>query len=316
MINWIARWFIAQTGCTGRPAAPPAPAAQAPRPNRAYPAGIPQCSTAGWPARPAANPPSTERLILDELARLVCAGSGRRPGAARAGRDPATAAQPARRQHLRRRAVAPAGAGRGAGGRSDPRSEQPLLPARRAGRNIEGAIMLLGQNGMRMLLARVAFRPDDQQPGRAISRARWRRRSGASPRLRAGRQHAGAPACGANPFEAYLAGLLQNVGLIVAFRLIDQIYTGRAAAVRRNSAPPCWPMPACCRPASPRCGSSRRRCARRSAGRPAGRAAAGAGAGLADRLGQAAHAGRRRRESAPAIRSVLALGAAARGGLR
>jgi hypothetical protein len=33
-----------------------------------------------------------------------------------------------------------------------------------------------------------------------------------------------APHAGAPPFEACLAGLVQNVGLIVAFRLIDQVY--------------------------------------------------------------------------------------------
>jgi HD-like signal output (HDOD) protein len=94
-------------------------------------------------------------------------------------------------------------------------------------KTIEGAIMLLGQNGMRMLLARVAFRPIiSSQSGRfalQVAPHVWRQSELCA--LAGGML---APAMRANPFEAYLAGLLHHVGLVVAFRLIDQIYTGAA----------------------------------------------------------------------------------------
>ena len=84
---------------------------------------------------------------------------------------------------------------------------------------IEGAIMLLGQNGMRMLLARVAFRPIiSMQSGVLAKRTApliWRQSEKCA-------QAASllAPSMRANAFEAYLAGLMANVGIVVAFRLI------------------------------------------------------------------------------------------------
>jgi len=88
--------------------------------------------------------------------------------------------------------------------------------------NIEGALMLLGQNGLRMLLARVAFRPViSAQAGRLARQAApqvWSR----SEKCALAASMA-APGLGASPFEAYLAGLVQHVGLIVAFRLVDQV---------------------------------------------------------------------------------------------
>ncbi|MCC6071355.1 HDOD domain-containing protein [Massilia sp. GCM10020059] len=92
---------------------------------------------------------------------------------------------------------------------------------------IEGAIMLLGQNGMRMLLARVAFRPIiSMQNGVLAKRTApliWRQSEKCA-------QAASllAPSMRANAFEAYLAGLMANVGIVVAFRLIDQMYTEEA----------------------------------------------------------------------------------------
>lgn len=92
-------------------------------------------------------------------------------------------------------------------------------------RTIEGAVMLLGQNGMRMLLARAAFRP-------IISMQTGRLARHAAPQVWSQSEKCAlaasllAPALGANPFEAYLAGLMQNVGLVVAFRVIDQAGPG------------------------------------------------------------------------------------------
>ena len=89
--------------------------------------------------------------------------------------------------------------------------------------NMEGAIMLLGQNGMRMLLARVAFRPivSMQSGGLTIRTAPLIWRQSEKCALAA---NLVAPAMQANAFDAYLAGLLANVGLVVAFRLIDQMH--------------------------------------------------------------------------------------------
>jgi HD-like signal output (HDOD) protein len=87
--------------------------------------------------------------------------------------------------------------------------------------SIQAAIMLLGQNGMRMLLARVAFRPIvSMQSGRLARRTApliWRQseKSALAASLLA-------PGMRANAFEAYLAGLMENVGLVVAMRIVDQ----------------------------------------------------------------------------------------------
>ncbi len=94
-------------------------------------------------------------------------------------------------------------------------------------KTVEGAIMLLGQQGMRMLLTRVAFRPViSMQTGRLAKRTApliWRQseKSALAGNLLA-------PAMRANAFDAFLAGLMANVGLVVAFRLIDQVHTDEA----------------------------------------------------------------------------------------
>lgn len=96
-------------------------------------------------------------------------------------------------------------------------------------KTIEGAVMLLGQNGLRMLLARVAFRPViGLQSGRYARQAAplvWTQSEQCA--LAASTLAAG---MNANPFDAYLAGLMHNIGLIVAFRLIDQITPATAPA--------------------------------------------------------------------------------------
>ena len=93
--------------------------------------------------------------------------------------------------------------------------------------NIEGALMLLGQNGLRMLLARVAFRP-------VISAQTGRLARQVAPQIWSQSEKCAlaasmaAPLLAADPFEAYLAGLMHNVGLIVALRLVDQVAPGAA----------------------------------------------------------------------------------------
>jgi HD-like signal output (HDOD) protein len=81
---------------------------------------------------------------------------------------------------------------------------------------------VLGQNGLRMLLARAAFRPIIGMQGGvhakvAASRV-WRHteRCALAASLLA-------PTLHADPFEAYLAGLMHDLGLIVALRLFDRV---------------------------------------------------------------------------------------------
>ena len=89
-------------------------------------------------------------------------------------------------------------------------------------RSIDGALMLLGRDGLRMLLARVAFRPVlDLQGGPAVKRV--------APRIWSQSERCAlaagilAPGFGADPFEACLAGLVKNVGLVLAFRVAEQV---------------------------------------------------------------------------------------------
>jgi len=105
-------------------------------------------------------------------------------------------------------------------------ANSPFFRSGRPVTTIDGAVMVLGENGLRILLARVAFRPIiNMQGGRAADRI---------VRLVAPRLWLHADACalaasllapelGADPFEAYLAGLVLDVGLLVAFRLIEQL---------------------------------------------------------------------------------------------
>lgn len=95
---------------------------------------------------------------------------------------------------------------------------QPATPVR----NLEGALLLLGQNGLRMLLARVAFRPIiSLQAGplaRQVAPQLWRQSEQCA--LAAALL---APRHGADAFAAYLAGLMHNIGLVVALRMVDQL---------------------------------------------------------------------------------------------
>jgi HD-like signal output (HDOD) protein len=82
--------------------------------------------------------------------------------------------------------------------------------------------MMLGQNGLRMLLARVAFRPIIKMQSDGFARL-------AAPHIWSQSEKCAsaasllAPGLAADVFESYLAGLMQNVGLVVAFRLADRI---------------------------------------------------------------------------------------------
>lgn len=88
-------------------------------------------------------------------------------------------------------------------------------------KTLDAAIMMLGQNGLRMLLARVAFRPIIK-----LNEAGFARR--AAPLVWGHSEKCAvaaslmASAVGADIFESCLAGLMQDVGLVVAFRLADR----------------------------------------------------------------------------------------------
>jgi HD-like signal output (HDOD) protein len=89
-------------------------------------------------------------------------------------------------------------------------------------KTVDAAIMLLGQNGLRMLLARVAFRPviklHDAGFARRAAPLVWNHseKCAVAASLMAS-------ALAADIFESCLAGLMQDVGLVVAFRLADRV---------------------------------------------------------------------------------------------
>jgi HD-like signal output (HDOD) protein len=93
--------------------------------------------------------------------------------------------------------------------------------------SIEHAVMVLGQNGLRQLITSVAFKPIIDI------------NSGAFTKLVAPRVWDQSARCAVanrilsmdekvDPFETFLAGLIQNVGLIVSLRVMDQISDGRS----------------------------------------------------------------------------------------
>ncbi|MGJ9416207.1 HDOD domain-containing protein [Massilia sp. CMS3.1] len=227
--NWFARWFGGASTPDDSVKSPSSvsamPAARAP----AAPAANAEVDAAffRWLAGGAGGdaPQASERLILDELARLA-------DSPARAAdlvpRVPAVI--PELLRSLRDDSVSNADLSRMVAqdvvlvAELVREANSPYYRPPTPVKNIEGAVMLLGQNGLRMLLARVAFRPViGMQSGRFAKRA--------APRIWMQSEKCAlaaatlAPHAAANPFEAYLAGLIQNVGLVVAFRLIDQVYT-------------------------------------------------------------------------------------------
>ena len=88
--------------------------------------------------------------------------------------------------------------------------------------SVEHAVILIGQEGLRHLITSVAFRPIiDMNSGyytRTLAPRIWDQseRCALANRLMAEQ-------LGINPFDAFLAGLVQNVGLIVTLRIMDQV---------------------------------------------------------------------------------------------
>ena len=91
---------------------------------------------------------------------------------------------------------------------------------------LDGAVTMLGLNGLRMLLARIAMRPlirvKVQGVARQVAPSVWRH----SERC-AFAASVMAPGLSAGVFESFLAGLMQNVGLQVAFQVADRICHGK-----------------------------------------------------------------------------------------
>jgi HD-like signal output (HDOD) protein len=91
---------------------------------------------------------------------------------------------------------------------------------------LEGAVTMLGLNGLRMLLARIAIRPlirvQVQGVARQVAPSVWRH----SERC-AFAASVMAPGLSVTVFESYLAGLMQNVGLQVAFQVADRCCAGK-----------------------------------------------------------------------------------------
>ena len=231
MINWIARCFnrsIAPVAAGAVPAAQPVAPDSTPDVNPAPPAGdIPLLFCRWLAGQPgSAIAPAAEQRILDALAHLL---ESPQSAADMVPRVPAVIPQLLR--SLRDERVSGADLARqfaqdvvlvGAIIReANSPCYRPSMPIK----TIEGAVMLLGQNGIRMLLAKVAFRPIiSVQSGRFAHQLAphvWRQSEACA--LAASLL---AQAMHADPFEAYLAGLLRNVGLIVALRLIDQLDAG------------------------------------------------------------------------------------------
>lgn len=90
-------------------------------------------------------------------------------------------------------------------------------------RSLEHAVTVLGRNGLRQLLAAAALKPIINLQGGYFARL-------AIPRVWAHSQLCAA-ACAClgraerlDTFESYLAGLLQNIGVVVAVRVLDRCY--------------------------------------------------------------------------------------------
>jgi HD-like signal output (HDOD) protein len=87
--------------------------------------------------------------------------------------------------------------------------------------SVENAVMVIGQEGLRQLITTVAFKPIiDLNSGhytRLLAPRIWEQseRCAIANRMLA-------PQLGVEPFDAFLAGLVQNAGLLVSLRMMDQ----------------------------------------------------------------------------------------------
>jgi HD-like signal output (HDOD) protein len=223
MKNWLARLFGSSTRPDGAdiPAAPVPNVARVVNPPRSLDLDLAFFRLLAGSAVHAGEAP--EQLILDELRRLALQPDAAAelvprvpaviPQLLRSLRDEGTSAGELARQVAQDVSLV---------AEVIREVNSPYYRATTRITTIEGALMLLGQNGLRMLLARVAFRP-------VISAQTGRLARQVAPQVWSQSEKCAlaaamaAPGLGASAFEAYLAGLTRNVGLIVAFRLVDQV---------------------------------------------------------------------------------------------
>jgi HD-like signal output (HDOD) protein len=96
-----------------------------------------------------------------------------------------------------------------------------MLPGAQPIGSVEHAVIVIGQEGLRQLITTVAFKPIiDLNSGhytKLLAPRIWEQseRCAIANRLLA-------PQLGVEPFEAFLAGLVQNAGLLVSLRMMDQ----------------------------------------------------------------------------------------------
>lgn len=88
--------------------------------------------------------------------------------------------------------------------------------------SVEHAVMLIGQEGLRHLITSVAFKPIIDMHSGHFTRTLAPRIWDHSERCAVANRTL-AEEMGIDPFEAFLAGLVQNVGLIVSLRIMDQV---------------------------------------------------------------------------------------------
>jgi HD-like signal output (HDOD) protein len=88
--------------------------------------------------------------------------------------------------------------------------------------SVENAVIVIGQNGLRQLITSVAFRPIiDINSGyytRTLAPRLWEHAERCAVANRSVAEE-----LGIDPFEAFLSGLVQHAGLIVALRVMDQV---------------------------------------------------------------------------------------------
>jgi HD-like signal output (HDOD) protein len=92
--------------------------------------------------------------------------------------------------------------------------------------SIEQALTILGSRGLRLVVASVAFKPLINVQSGHFTKLAAPRISELSNRCAIACRSLGAQRQ-IDPFEPFLAALVQNVGVIVALRVMDQVYDGK-----------------------------------------------------------------------------------------
>lgn len=92
--------------------------------------------------------------------------------------------------------------------------------------SVDHAVLVLGQNGLRQLVTSVAFKPIINLHSGSFTRRLAPRLWSQSERC-AIASHVLAQGRTVDPLDAFLAGLIQNIGLTVSLRVIDKMTEGR-----------------------------------------------------------------------------------------